>query len=108
MRMRGLEPPQSYLHTDLNRIEGVSLRPGASDASKLRGLVDGSDAVDGTDVVTMLSRLDLREGLLAGENPEVVVAMWNHYVALLGVRTRGPRDQASAHVAKLAASIAQR
>jgi len=22
MRMRGLEPPQSYLHTDLNRIEG--------------------------------------------------------------------------------------
>ncbi len=37
MRMRGLEPPQSYLHTDLNRIEGVSLRPGASDASKLRG-----------------------------------------------------------------------
>ena len=23
LRMRGLEPPQSYLHTDLNRIEAV-------------------------------------------------------------------------------------
>jgi len=56
MRMRGLEPPQSYLHTDLNRIEAVSLRPGASDASKLRGSVDGLDAVDDPDVVTMLSR----------------------------------------------------
>ena len=56
MRMRGLEPPQSYLHTDLNRIEAVSLRPGASDASKLRGFVDVLDAVDGVDVVTVLSR----------------------------------------------------
>jgi len=56
MRMRGLEPPQSYLHTDLNRIEAVSLRPGASGASKLRGFVDALDAVDGMDVVTMLSR----------------------------------------------------
>ena len=56
MRMRGLEPPQSYLHTDLNRIRAVSLGPAASDASKLRGFVDAWDAVDGMDVVTMLSR----------------------------------------------------
>ena len=45
-----------YLHTDLNRIRAVSLGPAASDASKLRGFVDGWDAVDGMDVVTMLSR----------------------------------------------------
>jgi hypothetical protein len=30
--------------------------PGASNTSKLRGFVDGLDAVDGVDVVTMLSR----------------------------------------------------
>ena len=29
--------------------------PGASNTSKLRGFVDGLDAVDGVDVVTMLS-----------------------------------------------------
>ena len=56
MRMRGVEPPQSYLHTDLNRIGAVSLRPGASGASKLRDFVSALDAVDGMDVVTVLSR----------------------------------------------------
>lgn len=57
MRMRGLEPPQSYLHTDLNRIEAPWMRPGASDTSKLRPSGDAFDALECSDVVTMLSRL---------------------------------------------------
>jgi hypothetical protein len=44
MRMRGLEPPRSYLHTDLNRIMAVERPPAAS---KLRGFVEGLDAMAG-------------------------------------------------------------
>jgi len=40
MRMRGLEPPQSYLHTDLNRIKALQMRLRASNASKLRPSAD--------------------------------------------------------------------
>ena len=34
------------------------MRPGASESSKLRGLLDGLDALDGMDVVKVLSRRD--------------------------------------------------
>jgi hypothetical protein len=60
MRMRGLEPPPDHSDTDLNRIEAPWMRLRASDTSKLRGSVDGLDAVDGMDVVTVLSRWPAR------------------------------------------------
>jgi site-specific DNA recombinase len=40
VRMRGLEPPRTYIHTDLNRAQGVQMRPGASRSSILRGFAD--------------------------------------------------------------------
>jgi site-specific DNA recombinase len=56
VRMRGLEPPRSCLHTDLNRAQGRHMRPPASKSSIPSGFADASDASDDMTVVKLLSR----------------------------------------------------
>jgi hypothetical protein len=56
VRMRGLEPPRSYLHTDLNRAQRRHIRPPASRSSIPSGSADASDASDDMTVVKLLSR----------------------------------------------------
>jgi hypothetical protein len=56
MRMRGLEPPPSYLDTDLNRACSRQMCPGASRSSILRGFADALDASDDMTVAKLLPR----------------------------------------------------
>jgi hypothetical protein len=65
MRMRGLEPPPSYLDTDLNCAERVQMAPPASRPSPLRGFSDASDASDALTVAKLLSRSSARESTQA-------------------------------------------
>jgi hypothetical protein len=54
--MRGLEPPPGFPDTDLNRTEGVQMRPPASRSSVLSGFPDASDTSDDMTVATVLPR----------------------------------------------------
>jgi hypothetical protein len=63
--MRGLEPPRSHLHTDLNRIRGAQIPLVASRSSTLRGFAHEFDLLDGKDVVKLLSRRRLVSGRVA-------------------------------------------
>ena len=58
MRMRGLEPPPSYLDTDLNREQPGHMRPWASGSSVLCGFADASDDMT---VAKLLSRVRRRQ-----------------------------------------------
>jgi len=56
MRMRGLEPPRTCIHTDLNRAQRKWLCTGATDVSILHGLRHGLDASDDVTVAKLLPR----------------------------------------------------